>query len=186
MKGVAIAGAGGLGSNVAIMLARSGVTPLFIVDFDRVDISNLNRQYYTKKDVGCYKVEALKRHIEEIDPTIEVHIQVTKVTEENVVELFKDYPIVCEAFDCPENKAMLVSQIMSHTRETIVVSGSGMGGYDSANEMKTERRMKRLYICGDNKTGLETGYEMYAPRVAICAGHQANMILRLLHKIEEV
>lgn len=183
---VAIAGLGGLGSNIAIMLARIGVGHLFLVDFDIVEPSNLNRQSYYIKHLGMPKTEALKQQLEEINPFITIDIQQVRVTEENIAELFDGFDIICEAFDRPELKSMLVNKALSTFPQVKVVSGSGMAGYDSSNLIKTTNPMKRFYVCGDLVNEAKFGNGLMAPRVQICAGHQANTILRLLLKIETV
>ena len=168
---VAIAGLGGLGSHIAVMLARSGVGHLHLVDFDRVDLSNLNRQVYGVNELGELKTEALKEILLEINPYINVSFEKA---------LFDGFNLVCEAFDNPKAKAMLVSELLSRDAETIIVSGSGMAGYGDANEIKTVKKMSRLYVCGDGKSDAFEGIGLMAPRVMICAGHQANMIIRLI------
>lgn len=183
---VAIAGLGGLGSNIAIMLARIGVGNLLLVDFDVVEPSNLNRQSYNMSHLGMPKTIALKRQIEDINPFIKVEIQNIKVTKENVAELFHDYEIICEAFDKPETKSMLVNVALTQLIKAKIVAASGMAGFDSSNLIKTTNPMKRLYMCGDLENGARIGRGLMAPRVQICAGHQANMILRLLLEIEDV
>ena len=65
---VAIAGLGGLGSNVAFFLARIGVGHLHLIDFDRVDITNLNRQQYFMRHIGMYKTDALREELVQINP----------------------------------------------------------------------------------------------------------------------
>ncbi|WMI80574.1 sulfur carrier protein ThiS adenylyltransferase ThiF [Anaerotignum sp. MB30-C6] len=182
---VAIAGLGGLGSNIAMMLARLGVGELFLVDFDQVDLSNLNRQCYGVRHLGVKKTEALQAQIKEVNPYVQIKTKTIRVTEENAVELFLEYPIVCEAFDQAENKAMLVNTILQHCPNIKIVSGSGMGGYGSSNEIGTKKVMNNFYICGDLVSGIEKNYGLMAPRVQLCASHQANMILRLLLGIEE-
>ncbi|HZG70185.1 MAG TPA: sulfur carrier protein ThiS adenylyltransferase ThiF [Chondromyces sp.] len=182
---VAIAGLGGLGSNIAIMLARIGVGELLLVDFDIVEPSNLNRQSYYVRHLGLPKTMALKEQIEEINPFITISTKTVKITEDNVKELFTGYDIICEAFDKPDQKSMLVNAALEQLPEVKVVSGSGMAGYDSSNLIKTTRPMKRLYVCGDLENEAKVGRGLMAPRVQICAGHQANMILRLLLGIEE-
>ena len=177
---VAVAGLGGLGSNIAVSLARMGVGKLFLVDFDIVEPSNLNRQSYYIKHIGMPKTDALKTQIEEINPFIEVSVKNVKVTEDNVFELFNGFDVICEAFDNPVDKAMLVNSVMLNMPKTKIVSASGMAGYDSANNIKTEKRMRNLYVCGDFETGADFGTGLMPPRVLVCAGHQANMILRLL------
>jgi sulfur carrier protein ThiS adenylyltransferase len=183
---VAIAGLGGLGSNIAVMLARIGVGHLLLVDFDIVEPSNLNRQSYYISHLGMPKTEALKKQIEEINPFITVDTRTVRVTEENVCELFSEYSIICEAFDKPEAKSMLVNTVLDKLPDSKIIAASGMAGYESSNLIKTVKRMKRFYLCGDFENGAGIGHGLMAPRVQICAGHQANMILRLLLGIEDV
>ncbi|HEY5586902.1 MAG TPA: sulfur carrier protein ThiS adenylyltransferase ThiF [Ruminiclostridium sp.] len=183
---VAIAGLGGLGSNIAIMLARTGVGNLLLVDFDVVEPSNLNRQNYYISHLGLPKAVALQSQIKEINPFITVNIKTVRVEETNVVELFTGYDVICEAFDNPVAKAMLVNTVIERLKEVKIVAASGMAGYTSSNLIKTERKMKNFYICGDLENGAQIGNGLMAPRVQICAGHQANMVLRLLLGIEEV
>ena len=173
---VAVAGLGGLGSNIAVMLARSGVGHLFLVDFDTVDVTNLNRQMYMIPHLGRPKAEALPDILCQINPYLKYESVCTKVTPENIKELFEGYPIVCEAFDRPDQKAMLVRELLSQFSETIVVSGNGMAGFGDTNNIQTKQMMKRLYVCGDQKTDVG----LMAPRVAACAAHQANKVLQLI------
>jgi len=183
---VAIAGLGGLGSNIAVMLARVGVGQLLLVDFDIVEPSNLNRQSYYISHLGMSKTVALHKQIEEINPFIKIETQNIKVTEDNILELFNGYDIICEAFDQPEAKSMLVNVALNQLPGIKIVSASGMAGYESSNLIKTVRPMKRLYVCGDMKTEARIGNGLMAPRVQICAGHQANLVLRLLLGIEDI
>ncbi|MDP4104233.1 MAG: sulfur carrier protein ThiS adenylyltransferase ThiF [Bacillota bacterium] len=183
---VAIAGLGGLGSNIAVMLARIGVGQLLLVDFDIVEPSNLNRQSYYISHLGLPKTIALKKQLEEINPFIRIDTETVKITEENVKELFNGYDIICEAFDKPDQKSMLINTALELLPNSKIVSGSGMAGFESSNLIKTTNPMKRLYLCGDLENAARVGRGLMAPRVNICAGHQANMILRLLIGIEEI
>ena len=168
---VAIAGLGGLGSNIAMYLARAGVGHLHLVDFDKVDITNLNRQQYDIADLGTLKTDALTKNIKRFNPFIEITSQCVKVNEDNAAEIFGGYKIVCEAFDKAENKAMLVNS---------------MAGFGSSNTIVTRKINDRFYLCGDTKSDMNDGLALAAPRVAICAAHEANMILRLLIGEKEV
>lgn len=174
---VAIAGAGGLGSNIAVMLARSGVGHLHIVDFDIVDITNLNRQVYTITHIGLQKVDAINEILMEINPYMKVTTDCVRVVADNCEEIFRGYDIVCEAFDGAESKAMLIDSLLTAEDGPIVISGSGMAGYGSANEIRSRRITDRLFICGDEGTDIGDGIGLMAPRVAICAGHQANLVI---------
>jgi len=176
---VAIAGLGGLGSNIAVMLARIGVGKLLLVDFDVVETSNLNRQYYDLTHLGMLKTDALKSQIDKINPFIKTETCAVKVTEGNACEIFRDYPIVCEAFDNPQYKAILVNALLEKGDKKIVAA-SGMAGFGSANKIKTRQMFKNLYVCGDFEPAAQENAGFMAPRVGICAGHQANMALRLL------
>lgn len=177
---VAVAGLGGLGSNIAVMLARSGIGHLFLVDFDVVDVTNLNRQMYFIPQLGKPKAEALPELLYQINPYAAYESVCVKVTPENVRELFYDYPIVCEAFDCPDQKAMLVRELLVQCPKTTVISGNGMAGYADINEIKTQQMMRRLYVCGDQNTDVGSGIGLIAPRVAACAAHEANKVLQLI------
>lgn len=183
---VAIAGLGGLGSNIAVMLTRIGVGQLLLVDFDVVEPSNLNRQNYNISHLGMPKTAALKKQLEEINPFITIETQNVRITEDNIIELFSGYDILCEAFDNPKAKSMLVNIALKSLPEVKVVSASGMAGYASSNLIQTRHPMKNLYLCGDLENAARIGNGLMAPRVQICAGHQANMILRLLLGIEDV
>lgn len=183
---VAIAGLGGLGSNIAVTLARIGVGELLLVDFDIVEPSNLNRQSYYIRHLGMPKTLALQSQLTEINPFITVETRTVRVETENVAELFAGYQIICEAFDKPEAKAMLVNTALEKLLSIKIVAASGMAGFSSSNSIKTVRPMDRLYVCGDLETDAVVGTGLMAPRVQICAGHQANMVLRLLMGREEV
>ena len=183
---VTIAGLGGLGSNVAYALARIGVGHLHLIDFDVVDITNLNRQQYFMEHLGMYKTDALKSLLLKINPYLDIRTDCVKVTEENLISLFEDAGIVCEAFDNPEAKAMLVNGILQHFPKKKLVSATGMAGYGSSNTIRTEHLMKNFYLCGDRVTEPGYGNGLMAPRVAICAAHEANMITRLLLGEEEI
>lgn len=177
---VAIAGLGGLGSNVAIQLARIGIGQLHLIDFDKVDISNLNRQHYFIKHLGQYKTQALAQQILEINPYLKIVTDCIKVTDENIANLFKDDDIICEAFDIPENKAILVNKILEIYPQKYIIAGSGMAGFGQSNDIHTRKIMKNFYICGDEVTALTNENCLMAPRVAICASHQANLITQLI------
>ena len=181
---VAVAGLGGLGSNIAVMLARSGVGELLLVDFDTVDVTNLNRQMYLIPQLGKPKAEALPEILYQINPYLTYRSVCIKVTPDNVKELFSEYPIVCEAFDKPDQKAMIVRELLMQCPKTTVVSGNGMAGYADANEIRTCQVMKRLYVCGDQSTDVGNGIGLIAPRVAVCAAHEANKVLQLIMQTE--
>jgi sulfur carrier protein ThiS adenylyltransferase len=178
---VAIVGLGGLGSTIAVALARAGVGHLKLIDFDRVDLSNLNRQQYRIQDIGRLKTEALSEILKEINPYLDVTTYAGHVNEENGGKLLENVNIICEATDVPETKSMLVDLFFTHFAETKkLVAGSGMAGYESSNLIHTRKVCKNFYLCGDEKNGLEDGMPLMAPRVGVCAAHEANMILRLL------
>lgn len=177
---VAVAGLGGLGSNIAMMLARSGVGHLFLVDFDRVDTTNLNRQMYGISHLGKYKTDAIREVLSEINPYLDIQTFCGRIDDTNACNIFADYPILCEAFDRADQKAMLISNILMGCKDTVIVSGNGMAGLGDSNQIQTQQRMRRLYVCGDGSTDIAEGIGLMAPRVAICAGHQANKVIQLI------
>lgn len=177
---VGVAGLGGLGSHIAVSLARMGVGKLVLADFDRVDVTNLHRQQYFAEQVGLLKTEALADTLRKIDPWIQLELHPVRLTPENLPTIFGSCSILCEAFDKAEEKAMLLETVLTELPHATVVSGSGMAGTGSVNEIQTRKAMKRLYLCGDGKTDVAEYGSLFASRVAVCAGHQAHMVLRLL------
>lgn len=177
---VAVCGLGGLGSNIAIALARAGVGHLHLIDFDRVDLTNLNRQQYAVGQLGQYKTDALQETLSLVSPYCDVTCDTIQVTEENLPDLLKTEDYICEAFDRAEAKAMLVSGVLEHFPEKYLVAGSGLAGLGSANTIQTRRVSQRFYLCGDGTSDSSVGLGLVASRVLVCAAHEANMILRLI------
>lgn len=177
---VAVCGLGGLGSNIAIALARAGVGHLHLIDFDRVDLTNLNRQQYAVGQLGQYKTDALRETLSLVSPYCDVTCDTIQVTEENLPDLLKTEDYICEAFDRAEAKAMLVSGVLEHFPEKYLVAGSGLAGLGSANTIQTRRVSQHFYLCGDGTSDSSVGLGLVASRVLVCAAHEANMILRLI------
>ena len=183
---VAVCGLGGLGSNIAIALARAGVGRLILIDFDRVDITNLHRQQYKATQIGMYKTVALAENLKEIAPYISLEIHTERITEDNAVTLLQDADIICEAFDDAECKAMLTNTILSELPDKYLVAASGMAGMGVTNSIRTRRITSRFYLCGDETSEVSENIGLVAPRVALCAAHQAHTVLRILSKQFEV
>lgn len=181
-KTVGIAGAGGLGSNCAVSLARVGVGKLIIADFDVVTQSNLNRQYFFKDQIGEKKVFALEKNIKRINPDVIVEAHEIKLNSESVVSLFKNCDVIVEAFDLAEMKQMIIETVLREMREKYIVSGIGLAGWGNNNLIKTQQ-IGKLYICGDNLTEVSEEHPPLAPRVGIVANMQANQVLEILLNI---
>ena len=177
---VAICGLGGLGSNIAIALARAGIGKLILIDFDRVDITNLHRQQYKASQIGLYKTEALAENLKEIAPYISLEIHTERITEDNAVTLLQDADIICESFDDAECKAMLTEIVLTEMRDKYLVAASGMAGLHDANRIKTRKVTSRFYLCGDEESDIAEGIGLVSSRVMICAAHQAHTVLRIL------
>ena len=177
---VAVAGLGGLGSNIAVFLARMGVEHLHLIDFDRVDITNLNRQQYFIHQIGMDKTEALQEILLAINPYLTIRTDCVRVTEKNVPALFRDDTYICEAFDVPENKAMLAEAVLEYFPDKYLIAASGMAGYGDSNRIRTRKISSHFYLCGDETSDAEKGICLTAARAALCAAHQANMIVSLI------
>ena len=175
----AVCGLGGLGSNAAISLARAGVGKLLLIDFDRVDISNLHRQQYTVSQLGMYKTEAMKQTLAQINPYCDIAVHTVRLTEDNL-SLLSACDIICECFDNAECKAKLVNGISEHYPEKYIISASGMSGLHTGNTIQTKKLGRRLYICGDGTSDVGSDGTLFAPRVMLCAAHQANTVLRII------
>lgn len=177
---VGIAGVGGLGSTVAIALARMGVGCLILADGDVVEPSNLNRQQYFIDQIGLMKVDALKDTLSRVNRFCKVDTHQAYLTAESVPLVFNGADVVVEAFDRAGEKAMLIDTVMKKMTRTIVIGASGLAGYDSSNTIKTQRVAERLYMVGDLNAEAAEGRGLMAPRVGIAASHQANAVVRFL------
>jgi len=174
---VGIAGCGGLGSNIAVSLVRAGIGSLKIADFDRVELSNLNRQYYFLEDVGKMKTEALNNLLLHINPEIEINAVNEELTPENVVTIFSDVDVMVEAFDLADRKWWLIDSWSRSHKDIPLVCGSGVAGYGKSNELKMVR-IGNLYVCGDQRSDMKDG--LCAARVALVANMQANTVIEIL------
>ena len=132
------------------------------------------------RDLGQRKTDALARQIADINPFIDVRTDFIRLTEDNVPTILKDDQVICEAFDNPDAKTMLVHTILEQCPDKYIVSASGMAGYGDSNAIETKKITSHFYICGDQTRNAKPGRGLMAPRVAICAGHEANLILKLL------
>ncbi len=177
---IGIAGVGGLGSNVAVALARIGIGKLVVADFDLVEPSNLNRQYYFIDQIGMPKVLALQETVKRINPGVDFRAVHEKITPANLKKYFPGLDILVEAFDDADQKAMLISHFLREFPQIPLVAASGMAGFASANMIVTRKVANNLYLCGDGVTDARPGQGLMAPRVGIAAHHQANAVLRLL------
>lgn len=180
---VGIAGAGGLGSNVAFSLARAGIGTLIIADFDKIEPSNLNRHQYFIEQIGRSKVEALLENLRKINPFSKYEIHNLKINDDNISEIFADAQILVEAFDKAEMKKMLIESWISQFPKRPIIVASGLAGFGKNEKLHT-RKIGSLYICGDEDTEIEEGISPMAPRVGIVANMQANLVLELLLKTE--
>lgn len=177
---VAICGLGGLGSNIAIALARAGIGKLILIDFDRVDITNLHRQQYKAGQIGKFKTEALSENLKEIAPYIDLEIHTVRIGEDNAAELLKTADIICEAFDKAECKAMLANLVLETMLDKYLIAASGMAGFGSANSIQTRKITNRFYLCGDEVSDVQDNISLVSSRVMLCAAHQAHAVLRIL------
>ena len=174
---VGIAGAGGLGSNCAMHLVRAGVKHITVVDFDVVNESNLNRQFFFCDQLGQKKVEALKENLLRIDPDADIRAVDMRLDASSAREVFADCGIVVEAFDAVDAKVMLVSAFASSGKK--LVTASGLAGWGRSNAMKV-RKMGNIVAIGDGETSVGDGAAPVSPRVGIAAAMQANSVVAML------
>jgi sulfur carrier protein ThiS adenylyltransferase len=182
---VGIAGAGGLGSNCAIALARSGVGTLVIADFDVVEPANLNRQYYFSDQVGMAKTDALKENICRIDSSVIVTTHKVRLDTENIPLIFAECDIIVEAFDQASEKEMLIETVQEKMPLIPLIVGSGMAGWGKTDLLKCKKADDFLYVCGDESSEVSDELPCIAPRVGIVSNMQANLVLEILLGIEK-
>lgn len=178
-KTVGIAGCGGLGSNCAVALARVGIGKFIIADFDVIEESNLNRQYFFYDQIGKYKAPTLKGNLIRINPNVVVEDYVAKLSPKEIVGLYKDCDVIVEAFDKAEMKEMIVETVLSEFPQKQVVCGIGLAGWGGNDLIKTEQ-YRKLYIVGDRTSETSENDPPLAPRVGVVSNMMANVVLEIL------
>lgn len=178
---IGIAGAGGLGSNVAVSLTRVGIGKLIVADFDKIESSNLNRQQYFTDQIDMPKVIALLENLNKISTFTKYQMHEIKLNENNIPLIFKDVDILVEAFDKAEMKEMLIETWLKNFPDKPIIAASGLTGWGK-NDLLHTRKDDNLYICGDEESELKNGISPLAPRVGIVANMQANLVLEILLK----
>jgi len=178
---VGIAGAGGLGSNVAAALARAGAGKLIIADFDVLEASDLNRQYYFVDQVGRSKIEALGENLRRMNPFSDYELHAVKIDRGNVEGIFGTADLLIEAFDLADQKQMLIEAWLALRPGRPIIAASGLAGF-GGNAKIRQRKLGSLYICGDEASACDVCTAPMAPRVAVVAAMQANLAVELLVK----
>ncbi len=177
---VGIMGLGGLGSAVAVALARIGVGRLLVADHDVVEPSNLNRQQYFVDQVGMAKTEALAANLGRINPYVTVETFCVELDGDAIEEIFSGVDVLAECFDSAAMKAVALRTVRARMQGMAYVTASGMAGYGPNHTLRTRRLADRIYVVGDESTAARPGEGLMAPRVGIVAHMQANQVLRLL------
>ncbi len=177
---VGIAGAGGLGSNCAVALARSGIGTLVICDFDVVEQNNLNRQYYFREQVGMLKTIALKENIACINENVHVITYQQKLNRSNIIQIFKGCDVIVEAFDIPDMKELIIETLQLKMPGIPLVIGSGIAGWGNNALIMYRKIDDTLFVCGDETSEVTEEMPPMAPRVGIVANMQANTVIEIL------
>jgi sulfur carrier protein ThiS adenylyltransferase len=174
---IGIAGAGGLGSNCAACLVRTGFKNFTIADFDVVDPTNLDRQFYFADQVGMKKTEALKTNLLRIRASLDLQMLSVKLEPSNIQEIFRACDIVVECLDSVEAKTLFVSEMLPTGK--LIVSASGLGGFGSSDEIKVRQLKKNLIMIGDLSSDIEKTPAL-SPRVSVAAAKQADVVLEFV------
>lgn len=178
-KTIGIAGAGGLGSNVAVSLARCGFDKFVIADFDKVELSNLNRQFYFLDQIGMYKVDALLENMRKINPFIDIEKHIIRLNSYNVNSIFSKVDIMVEALDKAKVKKMLIENWVENYPNKPIIIASGIYGYGDFSKLRI-KVVDKIYICGDQESEIENYYSPLSPKVGIVSNMQSDLVLKIL------
>ncbi|MCD5407641.1 MAG: sulfur carrier protein ThiS adenylyltransferase ThiF [Desulfotomaculum sp.] len=179
---IGLAGNGGLGSNCAQFLVRSGFKQLVLVDFDIIDYSNLNRQFYFIHQVGQFKVQALKENLQQINPDVAITTVKDKLNQQNMVQIFADCDVVVEALDEVVCKRLITEVFMNS--EKLLVAASGIAGWGQSDDIEVRKIKDNFYLVGDLVSGVQKNCPPVAPRVNVVAAKQADVVLSyILNKL---
>lgn len=174
---IGIAGAGGLGSNIALMLARTGIGKLLIIDYDIVTPSNLNRQQFWPRHLGKKKIHALAEILLELNQNIELELIDCCLTEANISGYLSQASIWAEALDKADVKTMFINNAVQTA--ALTVSGNGLCGI--GGKLPTKKCLGNLHIAGDFSSGTDK-FPPYAPRVIQTAAIMADVIIEYVLK----
>lgn len=172
---IGVIGAGGLGSNCAMHLVRSGFADLVLADPDMVEPCNLNRQHFTLAQIGQPKVQALKNNLMAVNPAARIETHILAVDDANIPLLFGSCQAVVEAVDTAKTKKRIVEALVP--TGCLVVSASGIGGSGLAGRMLLKRPLANLILVGDLTTPCDADTPPCSPGVGMAAAMQADAIL---------
>lgn len=176
---VGIAGCGGLGSNTAHALVRLGFRNFHLIDYDIVEPSNLNRQFFFYKQLGETKCNALKDNLLQINPNLNIKTSSIKINSSNIHTLFDEYEIVVEGFDKPQYKKILLEELSASKK---IISASGLGNYWNTDAIVTHELGENLTIIGDLTSDVESGVSPLSPGVFTSSAKQAGAVLKMVLK----
>jgi sulfur carrier protein ThiS adenylyltransferase len=177
---VGIAGAGGLGSNVAVHLVRSGICRLVIADCDHVTASNLNRQFFFLDQVGMQKARALEINLKRINPDIDLQGRTVRLDAGNVKAVFEGCHIIVEALDGAADKKMMADAFMTDPR--MLVCASGIGGWGHSDRIRTRCIRDGFYLIGDGQSEISANMPPTAAIVGLAAAKQADVVVEEILK----
>ncbi len=169
---IGIAGAGGLGSNIAHALVRTGFIDFEIIDHDNIQPDNLNRQNFYLNEIGKPKVEITAQRLLQINPEVSVQVSAIYLDSKNIWDHFLDRTIIFEAFDNVESKKLLLETFGNSDK--LLIFGSGMAGIANI-EIKINKVKENVFIVGDGLTEVSPGNPPLAPRVMVCAALMASV-----------
>lgn len=172
---IGIAGCGGLGSNAVQNLVRLGFRNLLLVDFDIVEATNLNRQFYFYNQIGDIKCHALKYNLEMINPNLNITTKTTIITRKNIYEIFKDCDLVIEGFDKVQDKIIIIEELLNIIP---LISASGLGEYWKVDSITTREINRNFTIVGDFISDVDNGISPLSPGVQIAAAKEAAAVLK--------
>jgi sulfur carrier protein ThiS adenylyltransferase len=177
---VAIAGLGGIGSHVAVLLVRAGIKQLTLIDFDKVDQSNLERQYYFIDQIGQKKVDALFNTLRKINPALSCNCYDTVIEENNIEALFKNGDIIVEALDSNTTKIMFISNCLRLFPTKKIVGVSGIAGIQGCELISTEKISENLFIVGDFISEVSPNNKLISTRVCAAASMMAHLVIQMI------
>ncbi len=130
---VLVVGCGGLGSPIAVYLASSGIGEIHLIDFDKVDVTNLHRQvYYDLNDVGQFKSETLANFIKNRAPFSKVTFSTNPLTKSNVFKAIEDFDIIVDGTDSLPTKYLLNDACVIKEKPLVYGSLYKFDGYVSS------------------------------------------------------
>ena len=183
---ILVIGVGGLGCPLLLYLANSGVKNFGIVDNDKIELSNLNRQIlFTKADLGKYKVSQAEKILKRIDKNINIKSYKKKVDVDNIKSIIKNYDIICDGTDNFKSRYLINDYSLKFKKILISAAINKFNGHLFKFDFRKKTPCFRCFMpeYPNSENNCETD-GIISPLAGVMGTLQANEVLKSILNIK--